>query len=118
MATKQNEGYGLGKPRERAPHMSFEDRRVHLLGIAFGVAKKTGVAKLTRRAVAQKAKVAESLPNRYWDGTEAMREAVLREAVVQKCVPMLVGAAQAGYELSLLEMPRQLQRDVKKAMGV
>lgn len=102
------------KVRKQHIRMTPEERRAQLLGVAFKLAKKSGILKLTRRAVITAADVSESLPNRYWPSVEDMRGDVLRMAVEQKDAKMLAVASNDGYELGLLEMPRSLQREVKR----
>lgn len=102
------------KERKQHVRMSPDERREQLLGVAYKLAKKCGVAALTRRAVITSADVSESLPNRYWKGVDEMKCDVLRMAVADKNAKMLAAAAKDGYELALLDMPRSLQREVKR----
>lgn len=95
--------------------MTAAKRKEQLLNTAYAIAKAKGMTACTRRAVALKCKVSESLPNRHWASVGDMHVEVLTLAVKNKDVKLLQKAKAEDYELALIEMPRALRRELATA---
>lgn len=83
--------------RKSHERMTPEARKDLLLKAALAVAKSDGIKAVTRVAVARKADVSDGLVNRYFDGREGLRKAVVALAKAQKIKSVLTSAAEAGY---------------------
>ena len=91
--------------------MSAEARTEQLTRVAYTIARKQGIRKVTRAAVARETGVSDGLLNRYFGGREGLRAAVLEFAVAEKDAKTLA-AASKHYEMP--NMPRNLAAEVKK----
>lgn len=91
--------------------MSADERTAQLTEVGYLIAKKHGIRKVTRAAVARDVQVSDGLLNRYFGGREGLRAAVLEMAVAKKDAATLA-AAWEHYEMP--EMPRALAAEVRK----
>lgn len=89
--------------------MTAEERTAQLTIVAYGIATKQGIRKVTRAAVARETGVSDGLLNRYFGGREGLRAAVLDHAVIVKDAKTLAAAMQ-HYDLP--QMPGKLRREV------
>lgn len=90
--------------------MTADARTAQLTEAAYKIAKKDGIRKVTRAAVARATGVSVGLFNRYFGSREGLRGAVLEHAVAQKDAKTLAAASE-HYELP--SMPRVLAQEVK-----
>lgn len=97
--------------------MAPDERRQQLLDAAYKIATKSkkGIRAVTRVAVAEATKTTDGLVNRYFEGRDGLREAVIRRAVDEKHVPLV---AQA-HDMDLLAefgitVSKALQREAIK----
>lgn len=91
--------------------MTAEARTAQLAEAGLKIARKLGIRKVTRAAVARETGVTDGLLNRYFGGREGLRGAVLELAVEQKDAKTLAAASE-HYELPT--MPRTLAAEVKR----
>jgi AcrR family transcriptional regulator len=91
--------------------MTAEARTAQLTEVAYQIAKKHGIRKVTRAAVARDVQVSDGLLNRYFGSREGLRGAALEHAVLLKDAKTLAAAAE-HYELP--PMSRALAAEVKR----
>jgi AcrR family transcriptional regulator len=91
--------------------MAAEARAAQLTEAAYKIAKKSGIRKVTRAAVAREVQVSDGLLNRYFGSRDGLRFAVLEYAVMHKDAKTLAAASE-HYELP--NMPRSLAAEVKR----
>ena len=92
--------------------MTADDRTAQLVQAGYTIARTKGIKKVTRAAVARETGVSVTLINRYLDGREGLRGAVLARAVELKDAATLAAAGEF-YELPVGSMPRALEREVR-----
>lgn len=90
--------------------MSAEHRTAHLTKLAYEIAKKKGIEKLTRVAVATEAGVTDALINRYFGNREGLRTAVIEHAIAAADVKFLIAASE---HYILPTMPKALAKLIK-----
>jgi AcrR family transcriptional regulator len=93
--------------------MEPDARKAQLLEAGYEIARKKGITKVTRAAIARACKVSDGLLNRYFEGREGLRLEVMEFAVSKKDAATLA-ACSTHYELPA--MPRDLDRAVKAAL--
>ena len=91
--------------------MTAEARTAQLTEVGLLIARKYGIRKVTRAAVAKDVGVTDGLLNRYFGTRDGLRFAVLELAVAQKDAKTLAAASE-HYELP--SMPRALAAEVKR----
>lgn len=72
------------------------DRTRELLAVALKLASRTGWRTLTRDAIAEAAGVSPALVSVRLGTVDAMRRSVMRQAVVEHCVPVVAEGLVAG----------------------
>jgi AcrR family transcriptional regulator len=91
--------------------MTADDRTAQLTQVGLLIARKHGIRKVTRAAIAREVGVSDGLLNRYFGSREGLRGAVLELAVAEKDAKTLAEASEY-YELP--NMPRNLAAEVKR----
>lgn len=91
--------------------MTADDRTAQLVQAGYFIAKTKGIRKVTRAAVARETGVSDGLINRYLDGREGLRAAVLDRAIELKDAATLAAASE-HYELPA--MSQALAKEVRK----
>ena len=91
--------------------LTADERTAQLTEVGYNIARKQGIRKVTRAAVARDVGVSDALLNRYFGTRDGLRFAVLEHAVKVKDAKTL---AAAGEHYELPAMPRTLAAEVKK----
>lgn len=90
--------------------MDADVRKRQLLEAAYDICKHSGIKAVTRPNVAKKCNVTDGLINRYFDGRDGLRQAVMEHAVTKSDAKTLAACAVV-YELP--RMSRNLAAAVK-----
>lgn len=96
--------------------LTADVRTAQLTEAAYNIARKKGILKVTRAAVAREVKVSDGLLNRYFGSREGLRWAVMQYAADQRDAKTLAEASYV-YELDGLTMPRTLQAEIKRLVS-
>lgn len=91
-----------------------EERTKELTFAAYNIAKRDGIKKVTRAAVARATDTSVGLTNLYFNGRDGLRMAALELAAQAKDVTVLANAQVAGFELPSLT--RILAAEVKRTV--
>lgn len=80
-----------------------------ILNAALHVAASKGLAKLTRDAVAKRAKVAPGLVSYHNGGMAGLRESVIKEAIRTDALPIIAAAILMEHALAT-QLPEALRK--------
>lgn len=95
--------------------MTAAERTAQLVEVGYNIARKHGIRKVTRAAVARDVQISAALVNRYLDGREGLRFAVMQHAADKRDAKTLAAAGEF-YELDSIAMPKVMQAEVKRLM--
>jgi len=85
--------------------LKAQERRGHILEAALQVAQETGWRKMTREDIADAAGVACGLVGQYFGGMEALRSAVMKEAVHRGILPVVAEGLALRHSAALAASP-------------
>lgn len=95
--------------------MSPADRRDAILTEAYAQAEADGLGQVTRVSVAKKLGVTDGLINRYFNGRDGLREAILAQGVVNGSADIVADAVELGMIVS--HVPKKLLAEARKLIA-